>query len=798
MNSIKHIDNLIKKSKIEEAKKFISKSIKNSPNTIELIEKKIEIDVISNPKSDNLNDYIKIIDLSLEQQNYSKTLSVVDYLERTNKNYNLKNFHKGQIYLNLNNIEKSINYFNKSLNKENCDHYVLYFLGLIEVKNKNNFNQAIKYLNQSIKIKETPEAWNEIGFIHALETPDKRSNLFSAAKSFQRSIELDSDYLYAHENLGLIYEKQGNYRQALLSYLEPFKEDNNYYFKFNEKKYIQLGMLIAKLFNTMALKKIGFNDDHRDIFAIILNYNFIEPNTVKFVSETFVDREIKKIVLEGFHSNKYTYETIQNPTQNIKDLTNDKIKYLYEDIEDNDLNSVHFINFITSPIVNLHLKKILNSNIYIENYFSSIRMLLLKKILYDNESNSIIDDNFLYFAINLANQSFHNEYVWFISSEELSNLSKLEKKIIKRQKIKPVEMAILASYKMLYDYKDLRDFLLDKSIQINEDIQEIIKKQISDPIAEKNIIPSIEKITKIKEDISLRVQKQYESNPYPRWYYKGAVKRKSYIDRIRLELISKYSRQTKISYPNQVEKVLIAGCGTGKHPIDVAQMCKDAEVYAIDLSLPSIAYGKNRAEEMGIKNINWLHGDINNLNNFSFKFDAIESVGVLHHMKDPQKGFNVLSSMLKENGFFKIGLYARSFREKLKPAKNFIKKEIENKNIESIRRVRKALIENNDENISFPKTIGDFYSTSPFIDLLMHEQELDFDISELKKIYEKKYKFLGFCINPKYYDMAKSEYKRTFPKSDINEIDNWTVLERKDYKIFASMYQFWLQKNINY
>ena len=288
MNSIKHIDNLIKKSKIEEAKKFISKSIKNSPNTIELFEKKIEIDVISNPKSDNLNDYMKIIDLSLEQQNYSKTLSVVDYLERTNKNYNLKNFHKGQIYLNLNNIEKSINYFNKSLNKENCDHYVLYFLGLIEVKNKNNFNQAIKYLNQSIKIKETPEAWNEIGFIHALETPDKRSNLFSAAKSFQRSIELDSDYLYAHENLGLIYEKQGNYRQALLSYLEPFKEDNNYYFKFNEKKYIQLGMLIAKLFNTMALKKIGFNDDHRDIFAIILNYNFIEPNTVKFVSENFV------------------------------------------------------------------------------------------------------------------------------------------------------------------------------------------------------------------------------------------------------------------------------------------------------------------------------------------------------------------------------------------------------------------------------------------------------------------------------------------------------------------------------
>ena len=92
-------------------------------------------------------------------------------------------------------------------------------------------------------------------------------------------------------------------------------------------------------------------------------------------------------------------------------------------------------------------------------------------------------------------------------------------------------------------------------------------------------------------------------------------------------------------------------------------------------------------------------------------------------MKDPQKVLMFYHQCLKRMDSLKL-VCMREVLEKLKPAKNFIK-EIENKNIESIRRVRKALIENNDENIV--SKLLEFLFNLPFIDLLCMS-ELDFDI----------------------------------------------------------------------
>ncbi len=61
-----------------------------------------------------------------------------------------------------------------------------------------------------------------------------------------------------------------------------------------------------------------------------------------------------------------------------------------------------------------------------------------------------------------------------------------------------------------------------------------------------------------------------------------------------------------------------------------------------DLSITSIAYGKRIADKHNIKNINWIHGDILELSKIEKQYDLIESAGVLHHMKHPKKGFDIL------------------------------------------------------------------------------------------------------------------------------------------------------------
>ena len=52
-----------------------------------------------------------------------------------------------------------------------------------------------------------------------------------------------------------------------------------------------------------------------------------------------------------------------------------------------------------------------------------------------------------------------------------------------------------------------------------------------------------------------------------------------------------------------------------------------------------------------------MQADILDLGKLKKQFDIIESAGVLHHMKDPMAGWQVLTDRLKLGGLMKIGLY---------------------------------------------------------------------------------------------------------------------------------------------
>jgi len=67
---------------------------------------------------------------------------------------------------------------------------------------------------------------------------------------------------------------------------------------------------------------------------------------------------------------------------------------------------------------------------------------------------------------------------------------------------------------------------------------------------------------------SIDVARMYEENPYPRW--SGGVAnlnphRLDFVDCYRLDECPAWDR----SSPRDVESILVAGCGTGQHPISV-------------------------------------------------------------------------------------------------------------------------------------------------------------------------------------------------------------------------------------
>jgi len=115
-----------------------------------------------------------------------------------------------------------------------------------------------------------------------------------------------------------------------------------------------------------------------------------------------------------------------------------------------------------------------------------------------------------------------------------------------------------------------------------------------------------------------------------------------------------------LSYINPIEEsffrdklVLDAGCGAGRHSYFAAKY--GAEVVAFDLSKAVEAAFRNTKR---FPKLHVLQADIYNLP-FRKEFDYIFCIGVLHHLPDPQQGFNKLVPLLKPGSPISTWVYGR-------------------------------------------------------------------------------------------------------------------------------------------
>ena len=404
-----------------------------------------------------------------------------------------------------------------------------------------------------------------------------------------------------------------------------------------------------------------------------------------------------------------------------------------------------------------------------EGVFKNIRSAILLNI-----SDIKHNPETITFQTALSLQCFLNEYLYNqtdIEVEALKDLETLvESKLTNGQQPSPTELACLASYKSLHEYSWLH--LLTMPIEL-ESLQ---RRQILEPEKEKQLKSTIPILQEIKDNVSCKVQEQYEQNPYPRWVNLQLPPFPKTISTITKELNLRISNLDidKVDAP----QILIAGCGTGEHSIVKASMFKNCDVLAIDLSLSSLAYAKRKTEELGISNIEYMQADILDLEILNRKFDIIECNGVLHHMDDPMAGWKVLTNCLKIGGLMKIGLYSELARSGVVKIRN----EIEKSNIESsynaMKSFRNKIIISEEEHHKWITMVSDFYSMSTLRDLLFHVQEHRFTIPQIDaSLTQLGLVFCGFENKKGLYDLEK-----------------WDTFEKENPRTFATMYQFWCQK----
>jgi ubiquinone/menaquinone biosynthesis C-methylase UbiE len=244
---------------------------------------------------------------------------------------------------------------------------------------------------------------------------------------------------------------------------------------------------------------------------------------------------------------------------------------------------------------------------------------------------------------------------------------------------------------------------------------------------------------------------------------------------------------------NEIDRpqILIAGCGTGQHSIAAVSNYKNCNVLAIDLSLSSLAYAKRKTEELGISNIEYMQADILDLAVLDRKFDIIESGGVLHHMDDPMVGWKVLTDCLKIGGLMRIGLYSELARRDIVQ----IRDEIKHLNIDSssnaMKSFRNDIVSSKEKHHKLIVNYLDFYSMSTFRDLLFHVQEHRFTIPQIDaSLTQLGLVFCGF----ENMSIIQNFKSRNFTENALYDLEIWDTFEKENPRTFATMYQFWCQK----
>jgi SAM-dependent methyltransferase len=441
---------------------------------------------------------------------------------------------------------------------------------------------------------------------------------------------------------------------------------------------------------------------------------------------------------------------------------------------------------------NIFLRCALQTNIIrgvpLELFLTSLRSTLLRRALADIAGAGRVDDGRVALFCALGQQCFLNEYVFAQSDEETRDANglreMLSQKLSSGSDIAPALLAAVAAYFPLHALPEAKSLLAAAAWP--DAVGELLQQQVREPLEEADDKRAIPALTPITDKVSQDVREQYEENPYPRWTLNPLA---GFANAIREQ-----AQAGDGGAAGDVQDILIAGCGTGEHPLDVAQKLPQARLLAVDLSLSSLAYARRKTREEGVTNIEYAQADILNLQGIGRVFDRIESVGVLHHLADPKAGWRVLLSLLAPNGVMRVGLYSEAARRSIVEARALVTRRGYQPTADGIRALRQDIIrEREDPRWRLVITTVDFYSLSGCRDMFFNVMEHRLTIPEIAAfLSEQKLSFLGFELDPE--TVKKFGEQHPGGKGPVN-LDDWHSFEQANPTTFRNMYVFSIRKN---
>ncbi len=473
-------------------------------------------------------------------------------------------------------------------------------------------------------------------------------------------------------------------------------------------------------------------------------------------------------------------------------------------ISGGDLSDPTIYTALAAPTPRQTLELCVIADLGFERLVAGVRRSMVLAAAADHWDHPGLDDLGLICAV--ARQCFFTGYVHAVGDAEVAAVEALVGAMAGRplgeDPHDPIRIGLLSAYVPLLEWERVGEVvrLVTRARtekhpprRSPEALRPLLKEQVADPVEEAELRESLPTLAPIADTTSRRVQDMYEAHPYPRWHrpvYHEARTLPALLD----ELFPESSGPLD-GLPAGPLRILVAGCGTGSHPLATKMLLPESTVVGVDLSAASLAFAMRKTLEIGTDGVGFVQADILDLAEWDATFDLIESIGVLHHMADPVQGWQALLRRLRPGGLMRIGLYSERARTLLGELRAFLEGEPIGDSDNDLRAARHRAIDFLTDHPRGATVLRwrDFYSLHEFRDLVLHPQEHQFTPQGLARIIaDLELEFLGFAPLPR---DARAAFTKRYPDpASLCDLRAWEEFEQDYPDTFQGMYQFWVRK----
>ena len=245
-------------------------------------------------------------------------------------------------------------------------------------------------------------------------------------------------------------------------------------------------------------------------------------------------------------------------------------------------------------------------------------------------------------------------------------------------------------------------------------------------------------------------------------------------------------------------RILDAGCGTGVSTDYLCHLNPGADVLGVDISEGALAVARERCARSGAaQQVSSLRQEQRSLLDLQGEgpFDYINSVGVLHHLDQPEAGLRALAARLAPQGLLHLFLYADAGRWEIHRTQKALTLLQVGSGADGLR-LGRDLFETLPQSNRLARHHRERWAVdcapdANFADMYLHPQETSYDLARLFAFVETAgLHFAGFS-NPEVWDPARLLQGELLERArNLPLRDQWSLVEQLDPDI--SHFEFFL------